>query len=397
VGQPAGVPIAPDALLGADGRSARRAPASAPVLRVVAGTARFSAIGVSWAEQPDVGAVSVAVRARRASGEWSGWLTASTEESAVEPGANRHPQRGGAELIWTGPADGAEVVVTGLAGAAPRDLRADLIDPGRGRVSVAPPPRLRAAGRVPAPAIRSRAQWGADESKMTWRAEYASTLRAAVLHHTATTNDYQPADVPGIMRSIYRFQAVTRGWGDIGYNVLVDRFGQAWEGRAGGLSRPVVGAHAGGFNTGTFGISMIGDFTGMAPPAVTLETVARALAWKFAAYGIDPRGTTRITGGPSTRYKTRVTITVPVLYPHKLTSITACPGRYGEAALAGLRVRTAALIANPSAPISPSPTPSPAPAPPPSPTAEPTPTADPTLTPEPPPTTEPTPTTGSRS
>ncbi len=258
--------------------------------------------------------------------------------------------RGGAELIWTGPADGVEAVVTDLAGSTPEDVRVELIDPGRGPVAAPPAPRLRAAAGVPAPVIRSRAQWGADEKKMTWRPEYARTLKAAVLHHTATTNAYQPADVPGIMRSIYQFQAVSRGWGDIGYNVLVDRFGQAWEGRAGGLSRPVVGAHAGGFNTGTFGISMIGDFTGTEPPPATLETVAKALAWKFAAYGIDPRATTLITGGPSTRYKTRVTISVPVLYPHKLTSTTACPGKYGEEALARLRTRAAALIADPSAP-----------------------------------------------
>ena len=415
VGQPAGVPIAPDALVGAAGLTLRRAPAHAPVLRTAAvRPAGFSAVGVSWAAQPAGGAVSVAVRTRAADpvsdspasgspggerpggesparkdpasespGGWSGWLTAAAEEAAVTRNGDHRVLRDGAELIWTGPAEGVEVVVTGLAGDVPSDLRVDLIDPGRGGAFAGPPPRRRAAGAVSAPPIRTRAQWGADESKMTWRAQYAPVLKAAVLHHTATSNAYRPADVPGIMRSIYQFQAVSRGWGDVGYNVLVDRFGQAWEGRAGGLSRPVIGAHAGGFNTGTFGVSMIGDFTGVAPPAATLETVARLLAWKYAQHGLNPRGSTTITGGPSTRYKTRVTITVPVLYPHKLTSVTACPGKYGEAALQRLRDRAAALIADPSSPV-----------PPPAPTQPPTaaPTAVPTPTPEPTPApTEPTP------
>ena len=62
------------------------------------------------------------------------------------------------------------------------------------------------------------------------------------------------------MRSIYRYHAVSRGWGDIGYNVLVDKFGRLWEGRYGGLASTVIGAHAGGFNTYTFGVSMLGNY-----------------------------------------------------------------------------------------------------------------------------------------
>lgn len=360
-GHPAGIPLSPDVVL-------RRAPVALRAQQPR--TTAFSAVGVTWAAGPTDG-VSVAVRTSSA-GRWNAWSTTSAEESPVEP-----RRRDGAELVWTGPADGIEVVVTSQAGAAPSDVRVELIDPGQGAGHESSPRRL-----ANGPPIRTRAQWGADERKMTWRPEYARALKAVVLHHTATTNTYTPADVPGIMRSIYHFHAVSRGWGDIGYNVLVDRFGQAWEGRAGGLDRIVVGAHAGGFNTGTAGISMIGDFTGTQPPPAALETVARLLAWKYAAHGIDPQGSTVLTGGPNTRYKTRVTITVPVLFPHKLTSVTACPGRYGEAALAGLRDRAAALIADPSAPV-PQPTSTPTPIPTPTPSAVPTPTPVPTADPEP--------------
>jgi hypothetical protein len=73
------------------------------------------------------------------------------------------------------------------------------------------------------------------------------------------SNGYAADDVPAIMRSIYRYHAVSRGWGDIGYNVIADKFGRLWEGRYGGLASTVIGAHAGGFNTGTFGVSMLGN------------------------------------------------------------------------------------------------------------------------------------------
>src|SRR3712207_4032530 len=98
------------------------------------------------------------------------------------------------------------------------------------------------------------------EHLMTWDPQVATTIKAATVHHTADSNDYTAAEVPDVMRAIYRYQAVDRGWGDIGYNVVVDKFGRLWEGRAGGLANAVVGAHAGGFNRYTFGVSMLGTY-----------------------------------------------------------------------------------------------------------------------------------------
>ena len=63
-----------------------------------------------------------------------------------------------------------------------------------------------------------------------------------------------------MMRSIYAYHTQTRGWGDIGYNFIVDKFGRIFEGRYGGLTSTVIGAHAGGFNTDTFGVSMLGNY-----------------------------------------------------------------------------------------------------------------------------------------
>ncbi len=297
---------------------ARRAADSLTFRREVDG---FSAYTVSWTgSSPPRG---IAGRVRR-HGAWSGWQALDLDETA------RPAHRVGAGLVWAGPSDGVELTVTG---GAPRELRLELIDPGDRPSDHVPAPEA-TPGQ---PAIVSRADWGADESKMTWKPEYADTLSAIVLHHTATSGDYQPEDVPKIMRSIYHYQAVTLEWGDIGYHVVVDRFGRLWEGRTGGLRKPVIGAHAGGFNVRTAGISMIGTFTETTVPDAVIDAAARYVAWRFAPYGVDPGGSTRLTGGPNTKYDKKVTVTVPRVYPHRQTNATECPGDQGVAALPAIR------------------------------------------------------------
>ena len=73
-------------------------------------------------------------------------------------------------------------------------------------------------------------------------------MHAGFVHHTVNANDYTRDEVPGILRSIYAYHTQSRGWSDVGYNFLVDRFGRIWEGRYGGVDRPVVGAHTLGYN-----------------------------------------------------------------------------------------------------------------------------------------------------
>src|SRR3712207_9101173 len=102
---------------------------------------------------------------------------------------------------------------------------------------------------------------------------------------------------------MYAYHAVSRGWGDIGYNVIVDKFGRAWEGRTGGLASTVIGAHAGGFNSGTFGVSMLGNYDLVAPTMAMIDAVADIVAWKFALYRVDPRGTVTLTSGGGSTVK----------------------------------------------------------------------------------------------
>ncbi len=310
-------------------------------------TAPYSLVGVTWTADPAVGPVQAWARTRTA-GVWADWsligAAADEEPDAGTPDVARTPRDGTAPL-WTGAADGVQVRVDLLSGQQPRDLRVALVDPGASPADAAvaegsfsTPASLTTGAR---PAIHSRADWGADESLRTGAPTYAPRVTAIVVHHTASPNGYTPAQVPSLLRGFYAYHVQSRGWSDIGYNVLVDRFGTAWEGRAGGLDRAVIGAHAGGFNTGTAGLSMIGTYEDLAPSAATLETVARVAAWKLG--GVDALSSQQLTSGGSTRFSAGSVVTLPTVMGHRQVSTTSCPGALGYAAMPGLRQRIAAL------------------------------------------------------
>ncbi|MCV7227505.1 LGFP repeat-containing protein [Mycolicibacterium komossense] len=189
------------------------------------------------------------------------------------------------------------------------------------------------------PRIISREQWGADESMRHGTPLYDSGIKAGIVHHTATDNDYSPADAAGIVRSIYAYHTRTLGWEDIAYNALVDRYGQIFEGRYGGVTRSVEGSHTGGFNRNTWAVSMIGNFDAAAPTPPQLQAVGLLLGWRLAMDGIDPKGTVRLTsaGGPYTRIHAGLTPTLPSIFAHRDVGDTACPGSIGYGCLDQIR------------------------------------------------------------
>ena len=244
--------------------------------------AEFSLVGVTWAFDPAVTDTVVQVRVRDLAGVWGPWTEVSAEAAEQEAGADTGtPVRGGTAPLWTGPATAVEAELVTRSGAQPTDVQLDLVDPGESAADASlgdPDITETADAAVAMPPVFSRAQWGADERLMKWTPQYASTIKAATLHHTAGSNNYTADQVPAILRSTYTYHAQSLGWGDIGYNVLVDKFGRLWEGRSGGLASTVVGAHAGGFNTSTFGVSMMGNYDVVGTPQPMIDSVAAIIA-----------------------------------------------------------------------------------------------------------------------
>ncbi|MGR7023809.1 N-acetylmuramoyl-L-alanine amidase [Geodermatophilus sp. URMC 62] len=309
----------------------------------------FSMVSVNWAYDPAVTDTVVNVRVQDEDGDWGEWTETGTEDATPDPGSDRSGWRGGTSPLWTGPSRGVEAELVTRSGAQPTDVQLSLVDPGESEADSGPQvPEITdtAEAALAMPPVYSRAQWGADEDLMTWAPQYASTIKAATLHHTASGNGYSADEVPAILRGIYYTHAVTNDWGDIGYNVLVDRFGRLWEGRKGGLASTVVGAHAGGWNTGTFGVSMIGNYDVVDTPQAMVDSVAAVIAWKFSLYGVNPTGTTQLTGGGSgtSRYPAGTTITLPTVFGHRDVGNTACPGRYGYSRLPEIRTKVAAAL-----------------------------------------------------
>ena len=189
------------------------------------------------------------------------------------------------------------------------------------------------------PTIISRALWGADESMRSGTPLYDNGIKAGIVHHTATSNDYSPQDSAGIVRGIYGYHTRTLGWSDIAYNALVDKYGRVFEGRFGGVTRPVEGSHTGGFNTNTWAVAMIGNFDEATPTPDQLHSVGLLLGWRLAMDGVDPKGSVRLTsaGGPYTRFAQGVAPTLPSIFAHRDVGDTACPGSIGYASLDRIR------------------------------------------------------------
>jgi len=156
---------------------------------------------------------------------------------------------------------------------------------------------------------------------------FEPTDRAAVVHHTAESNDYQPQDSAAIVQSIYAYHTQILGWCDIAYNALVDKYGQVFEGRAGALIGPVQGDHTGGFNRDSWGVAMIGNFDDVAPTPIQLHTLRRLIGWRLGLDHIDPRGTVALpsAGGEKHQLPVNAVATLPTIFSHRDVGATDCP------------------------------------------------------------------------
>ncbi|MEU0222028.1 N-acetylmuramoyl-L-alanine amidase [Streptomyces sp. NPDC006265] len=322
-----------------DGAHTARVPDGDPHDRSLAPrtTEPFSLIGVTW-DDPDAaldGTAEVRTRSRE-SGAWSAWQPLETDGRRPETGPDRDRSgvRGSTQPLWTGPSDGVQVRVSGSR--LPEGLRVELVDPENGSdavhtAAVDPDVVGPAAGPLSAerPAMTSRSAWGADESLVEDPPTYTGDTKAMFVHHTAGTNDYTCSESASIVRGVFLYHVLSNGWNDIGYHFLVDKCGTVFEGRAGGVDKPVLGAHTYGFNTATSSVSVLGDYSTAATNAAVRASVAKVAAWKLGLYGIDPTGATVLTSGADNgKYKLGQKVAFHRISGHRDGYPTECPGQH---------------------------------------------------------------------
>jgi hypothetical protein len=321
-------------------------------------TQRFSTVGVTWALEDGVGDVTAEVRTRSSeSGGWSDWVALDTDaEHGPDPDSPEYDAeydgqglRGGSAPLWVGPSDGVQVRVAGVSdGRAPRDVQVALVDPGEGSAdgNLTGARAGTAHSATPAPEVVLRAQWGADERYNTCQTAYSPSAKVGFVHHTAGRNDYTREESAAVVRGIYAFHTQSRGWCDLGYNFLIDRWGRIFEGRAGGIDKVVVGAHTGGFNSNSFSGSLMGTFATEVPPAAMLESLERLFAWKLGRNHRDPTGTQELTsaGGGTSKYPAGQKARFNVISGHRDAGNTSCPGDQTYARMGEIRSKTRAYL-----------------------------------------------------
>lgn len=219
-----------------------------------------------------------------------------------------------------------------------------------------------AAAAVVQPEVVARSGWGADEAlrfDATGREVFPPAFyptKKLIVHHTAGANgDQNPA---ATIRSIYYYHAVTQGWGDIGYNFLVDESGRIYEGRysrvyADGVSpsgddingNGVTGAHTGGWNSGTAGIALLGTLTDRDATPAARGALTSFLAWESQKNGLDPTATSTFVNPVSGASKTTANIA-----GHRDYAATECPGGVFYSTLPALRAAVADRITGTTTP-----------------------------------------------
>ena len=266
------------------------------------------------------------------------------EVAAWQPGSGRAGRSGsiGGPAVPSAPEPGTPLTASAVStttALSPSTVPATVSATVPVSVPAAVPAGTTANG-LPMP-VTTRAEWGANASYMSWDPDYESAGHV-VVHHTAGTNNYSAGQSASIVRGIYYYHAVTLDWGDIGYNFLIDKYGTVFEGRSGSVAAPAgemsVGAHARGVNTGTMGLSMMGDYSSVSPSEAQLSSVGRMAGWFLKRAGItDANGRAGLHVWTTERYQAGSTISMPRILGHRDVGYTTCPGNVGYSKLGTIR------------------------------------------------------------
>lgn len=318
----------------------------------------FGLVGVTWDQGFDTTGLLIEVRLRTA-GTWGDW-----EELGYDGDDGAEGGQDGTDPLWVGSADGVGVRVTSPTGLRPTGLKVATIDPGETPTTSSVSPAVyrtasastatnavsatatAAGAAAPRPAIILRSAWGAAPNTSCSSPTISSGTVGAVVHHTAGTNTYTQAQSAQIVRATQAYHMKSRKWCDIGYNFLIDKYGQIFEGRNGGVDKAVRAAHSGNaaVNEHTMGVSMMGTYATVAPTQATKAAMTKLIAWRFGLAGLPAKGTISLGGKTLNR-----------ISGHRDVVGTECPGAAAYAWLSapgGLRDSVANYTASVSTEIS---------------------------------------------
>ncbi|GAA0993800.1 hypothetical protein GCM10009551_056690 [Nocardiopsis tropica] len=207
--------------------------------------------------------------------------------------------------------------------------------------------------------VVTRAGWGADPGLQTWGTPDYTPAQVITVHHTAQPRGDEYLDYRDAVRSIYRFHASPasdggRGWGDIGYHLVIDPNGVIYAGRDTGTDAPVfapgtstlrpgtpvvTAGHVYQANSGNIGICVIGDFTGSQPTPAARASLVQVLAALCRPLGMNPQAAVRYANPNNAVRATQWSISGHRDWS-KIAGPTECPGDELWALLPALRSAT---------------------------------------------------------
>jgi len=143
--------------------------------------------------------------------------------------------------------------------------------------------------QVDKPAIVPRATWGAlppnhaaenengffsDENPEGWRVyepDIRATYKTLVVHHSVMDE----GDDASTLQEIQRLHRQDRAWADVAYHFFIGKDGAVYEGRA----LDVRGTHVAGYNTGSIGVCLLGNFMETTPTAEQFSALRALGKW----------------------------------------------------------------------------------------------------------------------
>lgn len=261
----------------------------------------FSCFGIGW-ESIHSKAIPddfiVTYRTKDGSGNWTEWLSLEGEWGPADTPSKKYwtdalftidaTSHIALELKLTAPVNCLGIQVDVFDGNInSRDLGAD--------TPQNPKPLATTRNNCPEfPDIITRSEWCGGAASCTqvttpYNVTYIDPTHA-VMHHGASPNTY--TDGQAVVRSYYNYHVNTLGWADIGYNYLIDKYGNFYQGRQNPNlpTSDVRGAHAGASNSTSIGVNFLGNLDVSIATPEQLEKLYDVMAWWFDYNAIDALG-----------------------------------------------------------------------------------------------------------